>query len=164
MHFFISFCLGCRIRHFHRRSERPMHARGELAKHIINVTLYYQSVGANTVFGLALPAFRYPVRPCLSLAFGARCDGRNILGGLNGSGQKPFTVGPNSRFCTTRVHALFQTADDGTVTTATCWDHGNQWQYMTACEPISTLGFRNRCGFSRRPCDQRLYFFSCVPQ
>ncbi|CAM9519880.1 unnamed protein product, partial [Hapterophycus canaliculatus] len=22
----------------------------------------------------------------------------------------------------------------GAVTTATCWEHGDQWQYMTACE------------------------------
>lgn len=30
---------------------------------------------------------------------------------------------------------LLRQADDlGVVSTATCWEHGDQWQYMTACE------------------------------
>lgn len=31
-----------------------------------------------------------------------------------------------------------QTDADGVVTTTTCWEHADQWQYMTACESTLT--------------------------
>lgn len=36
---------------------------------------------------------------------------------------------PRTRFDT-------QADADGVATTATCWEHAHQWQYMTACEFI----------------------------
>lgn len=33
-----------------------------------------------------------------------------------------------------KKHAHKQTDDLGAVATADCWDHADQWQYMTACE------------------------------
>ena len=33
-----------------------------------------------------------------------------------------------------RLKNLTQTDDLGAVATADCWEHADQWQYMTACE------------------------------